>query len=59
MKKKTYLKLKKAMKREIRRCKKLKCDTISCFIMSDVEMIGRRYKIGSLGIQYSDWLRCI
>ena len=59
MKKKTYLKLKKAMKREIRRCKKLNCDTISSFIMSDVDMIGRSYKTGCLGFQYSDWLRCI
>lgn len=59
MKKKTYLKLKKNMKREIRRCKKLNCNTISCFIMSNVEMISWTYKIGSLGFQYSEWLRCI
>lgn len=59
MKKKTYLKLKKDMKREIRRCKKLNNNTISCFIMSNVEMICRRYKIGSLGFHYSEWLRCI
>lgn len=59
MKKKTYLKHKKAMNREIRNCKKLNCKPVIYFIMNDIKLITHMYKNGRLGRYYAEWLRCI
>lgn len=58
MKKKTYLKHKKAMRKEIRNCKHLNCRTVIDFIESDIQWITHQWKKGRLGRYYSEWLRC-
>lgn len=59
MKKKTYLKHKKAMRKEMRNCKRNNRQTIVDFIEANILWITHQWKNGKLGSYYSEWLRCV